>query len=65
MKKCYSKEIAYEIPQIVCEDCNKYLKPGDNLCTIVIEWGSGKTTCEKCYRKYEIDWSLHNTEEEE
>lgn len=59
MKPCYSKELLYVIPEITCSDCNKILKSGNALYTIVIVWGSSKTVCKKCYDKYEVDESLH------
>ena len=53
--KCYDKHIDYILPQLVCSDCEKKLVPGDEVCTVVIKWGSSKTTCRQCYDKYEIE----------
>lgn len=65
MKKCYSKELAYIIPELSCSICGKILKAGDALYTVVITWGDGKTVCKKCYDEYEVDWSLHDEEDPE
>jgi len=63
MKPCYSKELAYIIPNIHCSFCTKQLMPGNALYTVVITWGDGRTACKECYDEYKVDWSLHETDE--
>lgn len=63
--KCYEKELQYIIPQLKCSLCSKKLYPGDGLYSVVPTWGNGCSTCKECYDKYEIDWSLHITEDED
>lgn len=62
-KKCYAKEIEYVVPKLTCSMCGKHIKVGEELCTVVLEWGDGRTTCKKCYDEYEIDWSMHDHED--
>lgn len=65
LKKCYSKRLDYIIPEIKCHFCKDTIKTGEGLYTVVLTWGDGKSACKKCYDKFEIDWSMHNTEEDE
>jgi len=58
MKKCYSKEIEYIVPKLHCSMCGKHIKIGEELCSVVLKWGDGRTTCRECYDQYEIDCSL-------
>lgn len=58
MKKCYSKDFHYIVPIITCKFCNKHIKPGEKLYSIILEWGDGRTACENCYNEYEIDWLM-------
>ena len=63
-KKCYFKRLAYVIPELQCFFCNNIIKTGEALYTVVLTWGNGKSACKKCYDQFEIDWSMHETEEE-
>lgn len=65
MKKCYHKHFDYVIPKIHCGFCNKHIQTSEKIFSVVLEWGNGKTACEECYDQYEIDWSLHEIENEE
>lgn len=62
-KKCYSKELSYVVPTIRCNFCNTHIKSGDKLYSVVLTWGNGKSACEECYNKYEIDWTIHERKE--
>jgi hypothetical protein len=63
MKKCYYKEIEYVIPHIECSFCGRIIRPGEGLFRVVLTWGDGRTACQQCYDEYEIDWSMHESEE--
>ena len=65
MKKCYDKEIAYVVPKLKCSMCGKHIKVGEELCSVVIKWGDGRTTCRECYDEYEIDWSMRAIERDD
>lgn len=65
MKKCYFKEIEYVIPHICCSFCDETIKPGEGLYSVVITWGDGRTACQTCYDEFEIDWTMHEKENEE
>lgn len=68
MKKCYDKKVLYKVPKLTCSICGKHIKVDDEVCSVVIKWGDGRTTCRECYDQYEIDWSLveyYDYEEEE
>jgi hypothetical protein len=54
-KKCYEKRFEYIVPILKCDLCNKEIKPGDKLYVVVLTWGNGKITCEKCYEEYEVE----------
>jgi hypothetical protein len=63
-KKCYSKEVEYVVPRLYCSFCKREIKRGEKLCSVVITWGDGRSACEECYNEYEIDWSIHDHDEE-
>lgn len=63
MRKCYSKRLEYIIPMLSCDFCNRHLKTGDGLYSVVLTWGNGKTACEDCYNEFKVDWSLHQVED--
>ena len=60
--KCYYKEFSYTVPKIYCQLCKKYIEAGENLYTVALQWGNGKTTCKECYDMYEIDFSMRSNE---
>jgi hypothetical protein len=62
-KKCYEKHFGYTIPKIYCKFCKKQIKTGENIYTVVLTWGDGRTACQECYDEYEVDWSLHAIED--
>ena len=61
-RKCYEKEFNYVVPTIRCHFCKTHIKSGDKLYTVILKWGDGKTSCEKCYSMFYIDWSMHEGE---
>ena len=63
--KCYNKRLEYVVPTIRCDFCKTHIKSGDELYSVVLTWGNGKTSCKECYDKFEIDWSLHEIETSE
>ena len=65
MKKCYDKTLEYVVPRLYCSMCEKNIRPGDGLYMVVLKWGDGRHTCEECYNKYEIDWSMREIERED
>lgn len=65
MKKCYFKDIKYVIPQLRCNFCDKIIKPGQGVYSIILTWGDGRTSCKECYDTYEIDWSMHKNESDD
>jgi hypothetical protein len=62
MKKCYSKDIKYVVPEHKCQECGAIISAGEEICTVSLKWGSSFFTCRKCYDQYEINWSLHDDE---
>jgi hypothetical protein len=60
MKMCYYKRFGYIVPTIKCEFCNTIIHPGEEVHSVTITWGDGKTACRDCSEEYEIDWILHD-----
>lgn len=60
--KCYDKHTDYTIPILKCEFCKRLIKPGEMLCSVIVEWGSGKSACLECYEKFEVDDGHNNPE---
>lgn len=63
--KCYDKYIQYRVPELKCSMCKKTISVGEELCMVILTWGYGKSTCRDCYDKYEIDWSMRFSNDDE
>lgn len=65
MKKCYDKQLEYVVPYIMCGVCEKHITPGEELHVVTVTYGNGIHTCKECADKFQVDFSMRFTDDEE